>query len=498
VPPGTVEIEVQHDDLSDDNILDWGLDDPSGFRGWGGGNSEPAVVGLTAASRSYVAGPIAAGEWRVVVGKAKLVDTPASYALTVVLRDAGTLPRSPSAPPTSTLRRSRRRPALVRRRLPRPLARERRRQAPARRDRRVRPQPRPRLRRDQRPQHPLQLEFFADAQAAQTDLLFVPGMRVHHLRRPRQRDRRDRVGRPQDRPARRHDRRCRRRLFRPGRLALDQPPRPRPRRRVHRLRLEARDPAGSPPSRSPPVASTRPASSYRRRDRLLGRLVRRGPPPRRDRRQRRPPRRRRPRHLRQPRRRPHHDGLRRRAEHPALLAGIAPAAPWSSCRARRSHGRAPADIRRSATPSPPTRSLFSATVTGAPAGSSVRFVRNGACPAERVDQRRPLRRQIEAAAPAEGEDRWRAEVIVDGKPRTITSHLWLREDPHPPCRPLGPSQPPARLPRARARVHRPPAALVRPQRRQASRAAVRVTSRPARCRGCCWCYSLCRVGARAS
>ena len=60
VPPGTVEIEVQHDDLSDANILDWGLDDPAGFRGWGGGNSEPAVVGLVAASRSYVAGPIAA------------------------------------------------------------------------------------------------------------------------------------------------------------------------------------------------------------------------------------------------------------------------------------------------------------------------------------------------------------------------------------------------------------------------------------------------------
>jgi hypothetical protein len=52
VPPGIVEIEVQHDDLSEENILDWGLEDPSGFRGWGGGNTEPAIVGIHAASRS--------------------------------------------------------------------------------------------------------------------------------------------------------------------------------------------------------------------------------------------------------------------------------------------------------------------------------------------------------------------------------------------------------------------------------------------------------------
>ena len=71
VPAGTVEIEVSHDDLSAENILDWGLEDPSGFRGWGGGNSENAIVGVDAASRSYVPGPIAAGQWAVVVGKAK-------------------------------------------------------------------------------------------------------------------------------------------------------------------------------------------------------------------------------------------------------------------------------------------------------------------------------------------------------------------------------------------------------------------------------------------
>jgi hypothetical protein len=99
VPEGVVEIEVQHDDLSDDNVLDWGLDDPNGFRGWGGGNGEPAIVGVDAASRSYVAGPIPAGTWRVVVGKAKLAELPATYALSVTLRDAPTLAPQPERGP---------------------------------------------------------------------------------------------------------------------------------------------------------------------------------------------------------------------------------------------------------------------------------------------------------------------------------------------------------------------------------------------------------------
>lgn len=100
VPPGTREIEVAHDDLSDDNILDWGLVDPEGrFRGWGGGNSENAVVGELAASRSYVPGPLPPGAWRVVVGKAKLVSLPGEYAITITLRDAPTLPPQPERAP---------------------------------------------------------------------------------------------------------------------------------------------------------------------------------------------------------------------------------------------------------------------------------------------------------------------------------------------------------------------------------------------------------------
>jgi len=103
VPEGIAEIEVRHDDLSSENILDWGLDDPNGFRGWGGGNTEPAIVGIAAASRSYVPGPLPAGIWEVVVGKAQIRETPAAYAVEIVLRTEPTLPvqaeRSPYVAP---------------------------------------------------------------------------------------------------------------------------------------------------------------------------------------------------------------------------------------------------------------------------------------------------------------------------------------------------------------------------------------------------------------
>ncbi len=92
VPAGVAEIEVRHDDLSPDNILDWGLDDPMGFRGWGGGKFDPSIVGVRAASPSYVPGPLPVGTWEVVVGKAKINDLPGRYDVEVILRDTPTLP----------------------------------------------------------------------------------------------------------------------------------------------------------------------------------------------------------------------------------------------------------------------------------------------------------------------------------------------------------------------------------------------------------------------
>ena len=100
VPAGTRELEVRHEDLSDRNVLDFGLHDAAGtFRGWGGGNAEPAVVGEQAASRSYLPGPLPAGTWTVLVGKAKLEEAPGRYRLEVELRTEATLAPQPERRP---------------------------------------------------------------------------------------------------------------------------------------------------------------------------------------------------------------------------------------------------------------------------------------------------------------------------------------------------------------------------------------------------------------
>ncbi len=99
VPAGTSEIEIRHDDLSETNILDWGVLSPEGFRGYGGGNTEPAITNAQAASRSYLPGPITAGTWHVYVGKARVTELPARYRVEVLLRDVATLAPQPERAP---------------------------------------------------------------------------------------------------------------------------------------------------------------------------------------------------------------------------------------------------------------------------------------------------------------------------------------------------------------------------------------------------------------
>jgi len=95
VPAGTAEIEIRHDDLSETNILDWGILAPEGFRGYGGGNTEPAIVGVLASSRSYHTGPVRPGGWLVYAGVARGTELPARYRVEVLLRDAPTLAPEP-------------------------------------------------------------------------------------------------------------------------------------------------------------------------------------------------------------------------------------------------------------------------------------------------------------------------------------------------------------------------------------------------------------------
>ncbi|MBP6830279.1 MAG: PHP domain-containing protein [Deltaproteobacteria bacterium] len=99
VPEGIREIEVRHDDQSEMNILDWGLADPTRFRGWGGGNTEAAVVSVEAASRSYVPGAIPAGTWSLLIGQAKVIERPARYHVEIFLRPTPTLSPQPERRP---------------------------------------------------------------------------------------------------------------------------------------------------------------------------------------------------------------------------------------------------------------------------------------------------------------------------------------------------------------------------------------------------------------
>lgn len=112
VPAGIAELEIRHDDLSSSNILDWGLFAPDGgFVGWGGGNSEPAVITAGASSRSYRPTELTPGTWRVLVGKALVTQRPAKFRLEVETRPAPTLapqlerrPYVPAAPLEVTAR----------------------------------------------------------------------------------------------------------------------------------------------------------------------------------------------------------------------------------------------------------------------------------------------------------------------------------------------------------------------------------------------------------
>ena len=101
VPEGIIELELRHEVRTEGAVLDWGLDGPAGSLGWGGGNTEAARVGENAASRSYLAGPLPAGRYRVVVGEARVPEPPAvvEWAVELNLRTAETAPPEPERGP---------------------------------------------------------------------------------------------------------------------------------------------------------------------------------------------------------------------------------------------------------------------------------------------------------------------------------------------------------------------------------------------------------------
>lgn len=69
VPHGVARITVQfeYSGREERTVLDLGLFDPNGFRGWSGGSKAIFTVSNSDATPSYLAGPIVPGEWKLVV-----------------------------------------------------------------------------------------------------------------------------------------------------------------------------------------------------------------------------------------------------------------------------------------------------------------------------------------------------------------------------------------------------------------------------------------------
>lgn len=69
VPRGTTRITVRFDyDHANNTVIDLGLLDQNGFRGWSGGNKMTFNLGLATATASYLPGPIKPGKWRLLLG----------------------------------------------------------------------------------------------------------------------------------------------------------------------------------------------------------------------------------------------------------------------------------------------------------------------------------------------------------------------------------------------------------------------------------------------
>lgn len=94
VPAGTAEIRVIHTDLSDANVLDWGLMGPDGFRGWQGSNGGEVVITELASTPGYVPGPLA-GDWELMVGFADVVELPVTWHAEVTFSATASLPPDP-------------------------------------------------------------------------------------------------------------------------------------------------------------------------------------------------------------------------------------------------------------------------------------------------------------------------------------------------------------------------------------------------------------------
>jgi hypothetical protein len=80
------------------SVIDLGLLDPAGFRGWSGSNKEGFVVTAARATPGYLAGPLPAGEWQVLLGLHRVAPEGVDFELEIDLA-SGEPPPEPAPPP---------------------------------------------------------------------------------------------------------------------------------------------------------------------------------------------------------------------------------------------------------------------------------------------------------------------------------------------------------------------------------------------------------------
>lgn len=90
VPAGYVRMTVTLDyDRANHSVIDLGVFDPNGFRGYSGGNKTGFTLAAADATPSYLPGPIFAGEWKILLGVDVKDGVKARYRAEIKLEPAG-------------------------------------------------------------------------------------------------------------------------------------------------------------------------------------------------------------------------------------------------------------------------------------------------------------------------------------------------------------------------------------------------------------------------
>jgi hypothetical protein len=95
VPVGSSGVAISYRYERQDAVIDLGLFDPDGFRGWSGGARDVAVITTDAATPGYLPGPLPPGEWSVVLG---LHRVPVDGVMVTVEVDTASGPPPPTGP----------------------------------------------------------------------------------------------------------------------------------------------------------------------------------------------------------------------------------------------------------------------------------------------------------------------------------------------------------------------------------------------------------------